>query len=262
MSQVSTIIPFYNGNDTIARAIDSVIDDPLCLEVLVMVDASPEQLLLSDAHQAHIKRGKLRVIESNTNLGQAAMRNMGVSISLAPFVSFMDQDDMYLPGFCQEMSDVLLQRPELAAVECGAEIVKNGLNVLNHPDPRYPTTMNSVPWNVLVRRHAFWQAGGFPVDAEFRKKLAGEDIAFKQAIKHYFAVGSDFSRHLIRHHLRDGSATDNYINRTEIVNGEIIFKEVFENESSGEWNAALRKHWDGVARDVALSQSVARLNIQ
>lgn len=249
MSLVSTIIPFFNGGDTIARAIDSVVDDALCLEVIVMVDASPERLALTDAQRAHVATGKLRVIESNTNLGQAAMRNMGVSVSTAPFVSFMDQDDMYMPLFCAEMSDVLLQNPNLGAVECGAEIVKNGVNVLNAPDPRYFTAMSSVPWNVLVRRNVFWQAGAFPVDPEFRKKLAGEDIAFKQALKHYFAVGTDLSRQLLRHHLRDGSATDNYINRTEIVDGQIVFKEVFENESSGEWNAALQRHWGNVQRD-------------
>ena len=260
MSQVSTIIPFYNGNDTIARAIDSVIDSPLCLEVVVMVDASPDKLSLSDTQRAHVTAGKLRIIESNTNLGQAAMRNMGVSVSLAPFVSFMDQDDMYMPMFCEEMSAVLLQRPELAAVECGAEIFKNGMNVLDAPDPRYFTAMNSVPWNVLVRRNAFWQAGAFPVDPEFRKKLAGEDIAFKQAIKHYFVVGTDYSRQLLRHHLRDGSATDNYINRTEIVDGQIVFKEVFENEASGERNEALQRHWSGVTRDITMLRALTQLN--
>lgn len=260
MSQVSTIIPFYNGNDTIARAIDSVIDSPLCLEVIVMVDASPDKVSLSDTQRAHVTAGKLRIIESNTNLGQAAMRNMGVSVSLAPFVSFMDQDDMYMPMFCEEMSAVLLQRPELAAVECGAEIFKNGMNVLDAPDPRYFTAMSSVPWNVLVRRNAFWQAGAFPVDPEFRKKLAGEDIAFKQAIKHYFAVGTDYSRQLLRHHLRDGSATDNYINRTKIVDGQIVFKEVFENEASGEWNDALQRHWSGVTRDITMLRGLTQLN--
>ncbi|MGL4767189.1 MAG: glycosyltransferase family 2 protein [Formosimonas sp.] len=257
MSLVSTIIPFYNGNDTIARAIDSVLGSPQSLEVIVMVDASPEALVLTDAQRAAVAQGHLRVVESATNLGQAAMRNMGVSLSLAPFVSFMDQDDMYLPNFCAEMSEVLLQNPHLAAVECGAEIVKNGVNVLNAPDPRYFTTMNSVPWNVLVRRNAFWQAGAFPIDPEFRKKLAGEDIAFKQAIKHYFAVGSDMSRQLLRHYLRDGSATDNYLNRTEIVDGEIVFKEVFENEASGEWNEALQRHWGNVTRDIEMHRRMS-----
>jgi glycosyltransferase involved in cell wall biosynthesis len=259
MSLVSVIIPFYNGGDTIARAIDSVISSPACLEGLVMVDASPQPFNkhLTDAHKDFIKQGKLRIIKSATNLGQAAMRNMGVSISTAPFVSFMDQDDMYMPFFCEEMSQVLLDRPDLAAVECGAQIVKNDVNVLDAPDPRYYTAMNSVPWNVLIRRNAFWQTGAFPVDAEFRKKLAGEDIAFKQALKHFFAVGTDYTRQLLRHHLRDGSATDNYINRTKIVDGEIVFTEVFENEQSGEWSAALSKHWANAERDIVMHRALA-----
>ena len=93
-----------------------------------MVDASPEPLAahLTDAHHAAIAQGKLRVIELATNLGQAAMRNVAASLSSAPYIAFMDQDDMYLPGFCEEMSDVLNRHTHLAAIECGAEIVKNG----------------------------------------------------------------------------------------------------------------------------------------
>lgn len=258
MSQVSTIIPYYNGGETVVRAIDSVIDNPACLEVLLVVDASPQPLapFLTDRHRAAITQGKLRVIESNTNLGQAAARNMGVAISHAPFVSFMDQDDMYLPMFCEELSAALHASPDFAAVECGAHIVKNGANALDMADPRYQAVMNSVPWNVLVRRHAFWQAGAFPVDSGFRAKPAGEDMVFKHALKHFFTVGSDLSRQLVRHHLRDGSATDNYLNRTEVVDGGIVFKGEFEDEKNGQWSAAMNRHWEGLVRDFAMHSAL------
>lgn len=251
MSQVSCIIPFYNGGDTIARAIDSVINSPACHEVMVMVDASPEPLAphLTDAHRAAIEQGKLRVIELATNLGQAAMRNVAASLSNAPYIAFMDQDDMYLPRFCEEMSDVLNQHTQLAAIECGAEIVKNGINLLDITDPRYIAIMSSVPWNVLIRRVAFWEIGGFPVEAAFRTKLAGEDIAFKTPLRHFLATAADYTRQLVRHHLRDGSATDNYLNRTQLVDGNVVYTSHYENENNGDWQAALDAHYTKVRRD-------------
>lgn len=251
MSQVSCIIPFYNGGNTIARAIDSVIDSPACHEVMLMVDASPEPLAahLTDAHHAAIVQGKLRVIELATNLGQAAMRNVAASLSSAPYIAFMDQDDMYLPGFCEEMSDVLNQHAHLAAIECGAEIVKNGIDLLDITDPRYIAIMSSVPWNVLIRRVAFWEVGGFPIEAAFRTKLAGEDIAFKTPLRHFLATAADYSRRLVRHHLRDGSATDNYLNRTQLVDGQVIYTAHYDNEENGDWQAALDAHYIKVRRD-------------
>ncbi|TDR32192.1 glycosyltransferase family 2 protein [Hydromonas duriensis] len=262
MSQVTCIIPFYNGGDTIARAIDSVIDSPACHEVIVMVDASPQPLspFLTDAHRAHIATGKLRVIEMATNLGQAAMRNVAASLSTTPYISFLDQDDMYLPGFCEEMSDVLNRHPELAAIECGAEIVKDDKNLLEIDDPRYQAIMFSVPWNVLIRRLAFWYVGSFPVDAAFRTPLAGEDIAFMTPLRHFLQTAQDFSRRLVRHHLRDGSATDNYLNRTQVVDGRVVYIEHYENEKNGEWQAAIDKHYAKAQRDVNALRQVKIIN--
>ena len=84
----------------------------------------------------------------------------------------------------------------------------------------------------------------------FRTPLAGEDIAFKNPMRHYLETAADYSRRLVRHHLRDGSATDNYLNRTKLVNGEVIYTSHYDNENNGEWSNALESHYAKVKRDI------------
>lgn len=243
MSHVSCIIPFYNGGDTIARAIDSAIGSPCCLEVIVVSDGSPEPLApnLTESHRDQVRAGKLRIIELASNHGQAAARNMGVSISLGAYLSFLDQDDMYLPGFHEASVAFLETRPQLAALEVGAEFVQDGRIVLDESDPRYPAAISSVPWNIVVRRNLFWACGGFPVGDEFRTKLAGEDIVFKQVLRNFFPVAVVGEKY-IRHHIREGSATDRYLKRTRVVDGRIVFTEDAPNETDGSWDRAYNAH--------------------
>jgi tetratricopeptide (TPR) repeat protein len=243
VSKVSCIIPFYNGRQTVVRAIDSVLASPLCKELVVVVDASPEALepLLSEQHQAQIKNGRLRIIKLDSNHGQAAARNMGASVATGDYLSFLDQDDMYLPDFYARALRLLEADPNLAAVEVGAEYVLDGKIVLQEPDPRYLAAVGSVPWNVLVRRNIFWAAGGFPVGVEFRTRAAGEDIPFKTALRQWFKVAF-LPEKLIRHHIREDSATDRYIKRTRVVDGRIEFLETFANEDDGSLMQAMGVH--------------------
>ena len=243
MSQVSCIIPFYSGGDTVARAIDSVIYHPYCLEVVVVVDASPQPLSpsLSPALRKLVEDGKLRIVELATNHGQACARNIGVSVSTGSLLSFLDQDDLYLPGFYALSVPFMQSHPKLAALEVGIEIVQDGRVVLSDADPRYALAVHSAPWNVLVRRNAFWACGGFPVESAFRTRIAGEDIVFKNALKQWFHVASASDK-LIRHHVREGSATDQYLKRTEVVDGQVVFKTQQDNEADGSWDQAAQVH--------------------
>jgi glycosyltransferase involved in cell wall biosynthesis len=243
MNRASCIIPYYNGGDTIARAIDSVIHSSYCAEVIVVVDGSPQALdpnLTVHQHE-QIDAGKLRVIELTSNHGQACARNIGVALSFGDYLSFLDQDDIYLPDFYEQAIPFLEKNPKMAALEVGAEFFQNGLNVLDDPDPRYSAAIWSVPWNVVIRRNIFWACGAFPVGAELRTKIAGEDIAFKNALNRLFPVAVS-PRKLIRHHIREGSAGDRYLKRTEVVNGKIIFKTSYANEKDGSINDAMELH--------------------
>jgi glycosyltransferase involved in cell wall biosynthesis len=251
MSQVSCIIPYYNGGDSIAQAIESVIDNAFCKEVVVVVDGSPQPLepYLNSRQAELAASGKLRIVKLATNLGQGSARNIGVAVSTAELISFLDQDDIYLPDFYDNTVPFLDATPQVAAVEVGAEFYQNGQSVLDERDPRYRPTINSVPWNVIVRRDVFWRSGAFPVGGEFRSELAGEDIAFKKALVFCFQVAKTETK-LIRHHVREGAATDRYLKRTVIVDGQVKFKDLHAHEEDSSFAMAVERHIERTRKEL------------
>ena len=259
MSQVSCIIPYYNGGDTIVRAIDSVIDSVYCLEVIIVVDASPQPLEphLTERHLAHIKTGKLRVIALVSNHGQASARNIGASVALGAYLSFLDQDDMYLQGFYDVTVTHLCDNPKLGAVTVGAEFYQDDKIVLDESDKRYVAEITSVPWNVVLRRNVFWLSGAFPVSAQFRTEVAGEDAVFKVLLNDLFSVAQTSSK-FVRHYIREGSATDRYLKRSKVVDGEIVLTQLYDNEKNGDLTAAfdrqIKSTWEALKAFNAVSQ--------
>ena len=179
MTRLACVIPFFDGSATIARALDSVLHSPLCDEVILVSDASrqPIRAALQPRHHECERAGRLKVVEIATNLGQAAARNLGAALATAPFISFLDQDDEVLAELHIRALSVLDAYPNVAAVEAGADVLFDGAPLIQESDPRYRLILDSVPWNVIVRRAAFWACGGFPTEAVFRTEAAGEDIA-------------------------------------------------------------------------------------
>lgn len=244
MPRLSCVIPFFDGAASIARALDSVLDSPACDEVLLVSDASrqPIRAALQTRHLDGERSGRLKVVEMATNLGQAAARNLGAALATSPVICFLDQDDEVLPGFHGKALSVLDANPSLAAVETGASVFLEGAPLIDESDPRYRLILDSVPWNVLVRRGAFWTCGGFPTAPTFRTEAAGEDIAFKTALKACFKVAA-LPILGVRHHVRHGSATDRFLRRTSVgTSGEVIFHHRYPAESDGSLSNALGQH--------------------
>ncbi len=91
---VSVIIPAFNSERFIARAIDSVLaQDWPAIEVIVVDDGS------SDGTGDIARRyGEPVRCLRQPNRGPAAARNLGLGEARGEFVAFLDSDDVYLPG--------------------------------------------------------------------------------------------------------------------------------------------------------------------
>ena len=93
---VSVVIPLYNKDKYIARALDSVFGQTCQdFEVIVVDDGSTD-------NGAEIVRSykdrRLRFIRQ-ANAGPGAARNHGIQESRAPLLAFLDADDEWLPEF-------------------------------------------------------------------------------------------------------------------------------------------------------------------
>lgn len=91
---VTCIIPFFNGNEFLQEAIDSVISPRgLPLEILIIVDLGSVDPVFSDA------RGNVRVLYNSGPSGGAGIaRALGFKNASFRFVCFLDADDLWLPG--------------------------------------------------------------------------------------------------------------------------------------------------------------------
>jgi glycosyltransferase involved in cell wall biosynthesis len=89
--QITVVITAYNSQETISRAIDSVLDQTVQpKEIIVVDDGSTDdtaQILLSFDD-------KIRVI-SQRNQGPSAARNTGIKAAKTTWIALLDGDDLW-----------------------------------------------------------------------------------------------------------------------------------------------------------------------
>ena len=91
---VTVVIPTYNSEKYIKKAIDSALAQDVELEVIVVNDASTDGTLNLLAE--YQKKDNFTLVENKTNLGAAASRNLGVAKAQGEYVAFLDADDWWV----------------------------------------------------------------------------------------------------------------------------------------------------------------------
>lgn len=92
---VTVIIPSYNREKTIKRAVDSVLNQTYKdIEVIVVDDCSTDNTL--DVVKS-IKDSRLKVFKLNENSGACVARNFGIEKAKGQYIAFQDSDDEWLP---------------------------------------------------------------------------------------------------------------------------------------------------------------------
>jgi glycosyltransferase involved in cell wall biosynthesis len=165
MKRISAIIPVYNGEATVARAIDSALTQRFdgTLEVVAVNDGSTDSTgAVLNGYGSRIK------VITQTNRGPARARNVGVAASSGEYLAFLDADDYWLPGFLARLSDALEDSPHAVLAFSRVNTVDGaGRHLAGGPLDR-PPGMNDmlqghwVPSDaVIIRRSAFDRCGGF-----------------------------------------------------------------------------------------------------
>jgi glycosyltransferase involved in cell wall biosynthesis len=186
MVKVSTIIPAYNAERTIAQAIDSALaQDYEGHEVVVVDDGSTD----STAAILHKYGSQIQVI-TQSNGGLSAARNAGVRGSTGKYLALLDADDIWLPRKLKTMVSALEQnsRASMAfseyryldsnGAECGGSAFADApgleqlLNERPFPVVSFPTAVLPSTW--VMPRHVFQRTGGFC--EKFKGAEGGEDF--------------------------------------------------------------------------------------
>jgi len=123
--KISVIIPTYNRKKTLARAIQSVINQSLSpFEILIIDDGS------NDGTEEWVKENfqNIKYIYQN-NHGVSSARNIGIENAYGDWVAFLDSDDEWLPNKLFEQVKSIQSNPKIKFFHTNEIWIRNGVRV-------------------------------------------------------------------------------------------------------------------------------------
>lgn len=95
--RVSVVIPVYNAEIFLRRAVDSALKQPEVAEIILIEDGSADDsLALCKELESTHEIVRLLTHENNANCGPGATRNKGIENATSEYLAFLDADDYYL----------------------------------------------------------------------------------------------------------------------------------------------------------------------
>jgi glycosyltransferase involved in cell wall biosynthesis len=141
--RISVVIPAFNREGTIGRAIASVLTQSYQpAEIIVVDDGSTDRT--AEVVAAH--SGPIHYV-AQANAGASAARNRGVELAETPWAAFLDSDDYWLDGHLEHMASAIADTQGMAG--------------FYFADTKPPST-EAVMWG-STGFSSLWEAGGFSV---------------------------------------------------------------------------------------------------
>ena len=106
----SVVIPLFNKGEYIEAALKSALSQgPLLYEIVVVNDGSTDS---GPERVAELMRDETRLkLHNQPNAGVSAARNRGIQEALGDYIAFLDADDLYLPGYLEEIAQLTSAYP-------------------------------------------------------------------------------------------------------------------------------------------------------
>lgn len=105
---VSIIIPTFNRQEVLGRALNSILNQTFDQWELIVVDGASTD---DTANFVRTNYPDVRLIQLNENRGAAATRNAGIQVASSRYIAFLDSDDEWQPEYLQRMVDTLESNP-------------------------------------------------------------------------------------------------------------------------------------------------------
>ena len=106
---ISVILPVYNGEKFLARAIESILSQTLKkIELIIINDASDDNTEFP-IEQFSILDNRIRVYENHSNIGLPLSLNRGYQLSRGKFITWTSHDNILMPNALEKMLDELIK---------------------------------------------------------------------------------------------------------------------------------------------------------
>ncbi|MBB5713424.1 glycosyltransferase family 2 protein [Sphingomonas aerophila] len=107
------VIPCFNRDHVVADAVESVLAQGHPPTRVIVVDDGSSDASAATVLALAAADPRVSAVLLPRNVGASAARNAGVAIAQAPWIAFLDSDDVWLPGAAHAM----LGSPALAALD-------------------------------------------------------------------------------------------------------------------------------------------------
>jgi succinoglycan biosynthesis protein ExoO len=150
--EVSIIVPAYNTEAYIAKAIDSALTQTLTnIEVIVVDDASGDQTV--EVIQ-QFTDPRLQLLQNPQNLGVSASRNRAIQKARGQWIAVLDSDDWYVPNRLETLLNIAKKKK--------ADLVIDNLHLIRNNE--------SFPWSTLLQESGETITDIWPIDPVFYVK--------------------------------------------------------------------------------------------
>ncbi|MHA7865471.1 glycosyltransferase family 2 protein [Flagellimonas marinaquae] len=182
---ISVVIPLFNKEKTIHRALMSVMEQSeLPSEIIVVNDGSTDG---SEQVVSGLNHPLVQLINQE-NAGVSAARNTGIAAAKYEWIAFLDADDVWLPEYLQTVHHLNRAYPQ-------AQVLATAYWLQNYKGHKDKIRLNKIPflgnqgllgnyfqvashshpplWSsaVVIRKSALLAVGGFPLGMH-----SGEDL--------------------------------------------------------------------------------------
>ncbi len=177
---VSVIIPVFNVQDFIEKAVRSALQQPEVAEVVVVNDGSTDNSLkILEALQEEDVRVKIHHHKNGINKGRSASRNLGISNAKSDYVAFLDADDFYLESRFENDKDIFKSDKDIDGVynAIGAHFYRK-TNKLEKEKLKLTTVNRRIKPETLFDTLLFGTNGHFSIDGLTVKKTIFDTVGY------------------------------------------------------------------------------------
>ena len=154
--KISVIIPTYNSQNTIEKAIDSALNQNFSLknfEIIVINDASTDKTL----EILRVYGKKIKIVNNLKNQGAVKTSNKGFKMAKGKYVIKLDADDCFRPNILKEMSKILDKNPKIDFIysDYYEKPVSGKIKIISIRK----NIFNTVAGGIMFRKHKFEKEG-------------------------------------------------------------------------------------------------------
>jgi GT2 family glycosyltransferase len=162
---LTVVIPTADRGKLLNRAVRSVLEQTVRPEMIIVVDNGVDDARI-DPHL----NDKVQLVRTRPRIGAAAARNKGAGLVGSHYIAFLDDDDIWEPGYLEHAlnmfksdrnADVVVGRLKRAGSNQQAVSYKMFPSDINKQRGVYYKNPGFGGQNIIIKKELFFQIGGY-----------------------------------------------------------------------------------------------------